>query len=657
MPSVRISGRSFIKAIIFCLFGLIFLNEFNRLIPFPDFLEQGVYGDDGDGFFNLWVMKHNVMYLGHGRFSDFFDGRIFFPENKKTLLWSDLNLLPSAIFAAYQKVWHHPFAAFNLTVLSLFCLGTMAYIFFFYSIVKTSAREFFNKNQLFSWVMILAFSFATSFAFVRYQYFIHVQNFSSFWIFIILGASLHFINTFNKKWLAFAMFGMIAVTYSSAYYTVLGGILMLWFGIYCMLHFPSKDIKDIVKRAWYIPIIGGLMMAPVILAYKGEHVTGNSIRRPFAFSFSDLFTPKSGIPVHAWLQSWFGKLPEQNHENLAFLGVATIFGALLLCSLHWRGLLSGLRFLTGKVWWSTTLIGLACFHLLKHNLPQDYHFVMAQGFLLLIALVFFWFMGRLAMLKLDRLPVKSLHSSQSRISILAFLIGATVITYALALGATGENFEDINLSLWYLFAKFAPGVHKMRAIGRLGGVGHVLVLGICCIGLTNLACRARESVKGFGFLKSLIHRKEFALTILLSLTVLHTFENRKKVYFNRYNSSFFQLGPHDSQFLENIESPVLAYPFYPIHRSTYHMLTLLPYPNIWMINGYSGKFTKAFDDVAYADQGRLSGQSVQNAVDQGVGVVLINKKLIGQGEFNSLKKQWPNKLYESAHIYVFDPKG
>jgi hypothetical protein len=85
----------------------------------PQVVTPGGVPDHGDPLFSMWTLSHIADRLAHAP-SQFFDGRIFFPE-PDTFLWSDLTLLPGLMAAPF--IWAGvPVAAAYTTLILLGCL-------------------------------------------------------------------------------------------------------------------------------------------------------------------------------------------------------------------------------------------------------------------------------------------------------------------------------------------------------------------------------------------------------------------------------------------------------------------------------------------------------------------------------------------------------
>jgi hypothetical protein len=85
----------------------------------PQVMTPGGVPDHGDPLFSMWMLSHIADRLANAP-SQFYDGRIFFPE-ADTFLWSDLTLLPGLISAPF--LWAGvPVAAMYTTLIILGCL-------------------------------------------------------------------------------------------------------------------------------------------------------------------------------------------------------------------------------------------------------------------------------------------------------------------------------------------------------------------------------------------------------------------------------------------------------------------------------------------------------------------------------------------------------
>jgi len=62
--------------------------------PVFEDLDNRIFGDQGDGYFNLWILEHNSSQFQSGDLAPILDGRIFYPDEKKACCFLTVSLFP-----------------------------------------------------------------------------------------------------------------------------------------------------------------------------------------------------------------------------------------------------------------------------------------------------------------------------------------------------------------------------------------------------------------------------------------------------------------------------------------------------------------------------------------------------------------------------------
>jgi hypothetical protein len=617
--------------------GLLIIGMVRHFTPIFSDLEGSILGDAGDGFFNLWVMTHNSQYFTSGRLQGILDGQIFFPNNANTMLLSDTLYLPSILFTLLEPLGLQGFARFNVTALILGVCSFFAHWLFFHFLwrsrsVESSLKIPNDKSISVNWYYFLVPSFAylASFSSGRSIYYGHFQNISSFWVVIAITGCAGYLENRFSRWLYLAMFAFLAANYSTQYFGVLTAIIVLVF-IICLLAEGPIEALRIAKRHWLALTFTVTAFAPLAWLYGRAHGahSGNLPRSVIGISWKNFLQPVPGTGAFNFLNPKFGPLPWTNHELPAYLGFALIISiAIILVT-------------TFKMWWNCVKV------LAKNRFVQLF---VAIFILIAILRDFRHLTAWPALLTVTVATIGSLvmgwkwRKRQSVSPVGFYLVAIAVLIYGLAFGPS-YFFREMHPdpSLWGMWAWLVPGVHKMRAIGRMAPIGHTVLLGI----VAWMAFRIILAEKS--------KKTNLLFGIICSVGMLiQACEHESDLYITKPSSDVLAFSGDENLFFGSLKEPILAFPVSPFHISTYAMLYFTHYPKINLMNGYSGSSTPQYDELIASGPPDLpSDRQVAIASTLGVDTFVVFKNLIGKDSMSVLKAKWANSVFENDRFYVF----
>ena len=626
-----------------CIYAiaLLILGMTRHFSPiFSDFTGS-ILGDAGDGFFNLWVMTHNAQYFASYSFHGILDGQIFFPNNANTMLLSDTLYLPSLLFTILGPLGLEGFARFNTTALILGLFSFFVHWLFFHFLWQTARADSSAKNPEVAigsanwrYFFVPGFAYLASFSVGRSIYYAHFQNISSFWVVVAIAGCAGYLQTRLSKWLYLAMFAFLAANYSTQYFGVLAALVVFIF-VLCLFAEGPVEAFRVAMQHWMALGFTVVTFAPLAWLYGRAHGahSSNLTRNVWGLSFREFFIPVPGTGAFNFLNSKFGPFPPTNHEMPAYLGFALVAAIVVLlgCTFkiwrHWFQVLAKKR---------SFQLFLGLFALIA--LLRNFRHLTAWPALILVTIVT---MGSL-------LKGWKWRSKENISPVGYYLVALAVVIYGLAFGPS-YFFRQVHPdpSLWGVWAWLVPGVHKMRAIGRMAPIGQTVLLGIVAWMLFRLI---------------LIEKSKRANLLLCAVSsfwmLIQACENDSDLYITKPSPDVLVTSADETQFFSNIKEPILAFPVAPFHISTYAMLYFTHFSNIKLVNGYSGSSTPQYDELMASAPPELpSDRQVAMANKLGVHTFVVFKNLLGKEHISIIKSQWADKIFENDRFYVFKASG
>ena len=573
-----------------------------------------LFGDDGDGFFNLWVLLHNTISLPRGADS-WIDSRIFWPDNRQALFWSDILLPPTLPFAALRAMGTALFTSFNLTVLLLSASAYATLLLLLHRFRQWSSPD--QERPGPDWLIPL-FACSMVFSIPQLITYLHFQNLCGLGVLLVPLGLCGFSSRGRRRWLALALAAEVGLLYTVPYFAVLGSILFgLWFLLHCLV-FPERLRRDLLAT-WWLWLAAALLALPPILLYHRVHHLSYSpalLHATMATHLDHLWIPPRG-PLHSWLLAGGHILPRISHESLAYQGIGVLvllLTTLALCFLR-RGRPPGRArefrlFLlpSGLYLFYRALLGL---------LPAA-----AYGLAWAALLSFLVLLVLHARKQARRAP----HRFPALLILLSF-----IAALGLALGPNPDFIDArLNPSIWGIFRILVPGVANMRAIGRMAGMAGIFLLIWIYLQYTPLF---RETGRRWLLLLPVL---------LLTLQNLEAWPVQARI--NHYPAQRIQLAIAELKALRTLPAGVgCVFPTRPWPRNTHAMLYLAPLEQLTLVNGYSGRSTRLLDNLMAAGRNGPEPTPAQLAILQETGCdyLLLWKRKIDRSTLAALARRYP----------------
>lgn len=589
----RLTVAVVLASAVFFGFG-VWLHFRTRIFAF----EPVIYGDAGDGLFNLWLLEHVTRTAAHGP-SALADGRIFWPLNAYTYWWSDNLLVPGAVYAVLKSLLGDMFTAYRATVLLFSAVIFGVFTWLFAELWRGCRRV--SACELPRWMLLLApaAAYLAFFSQIRLHDYLHFQRLASlFLVTLVIGALRHAADLRRRDWLLMLVSELLLL-YSAPYYAVLGLCVLL-----CRGFFLLAD-RRVHLWAWgwrngllALPVV--LLCVPAALMYAKVDPVNYSLGevRSLSLQAEHLYTPLGG-----WLR---GVLASVLPDGLlavraggypgAGLLVGTVLATGLVLVAGRRRLRDWSRPLPVRVFlllWAVTLIGDRAVMPFTWGL----RLVLVPSGLILLA----WTWRRAA------------HTPASRQ--LAMLVAALVAFYGTAFGP-GTHFKPpfTDISVWSVFAWLVPGYLNMREVLRFSSLGQLLLLALLWWLLLNAWAATRERLVARVALGGLV-------VLLAGLQLSETIGTR--VLETLIEPGQVTLAADEAAFFRGLQGSMLAIPAAPFHQNPCHQLRWVAFPDLYLLNGYSARSTDVFDRLLEMESQHGGASDEQLAYAAGVGAQFV----------------------------------
>jgi len=610
------------------ILGLLLLLSLCLSLPlfFSELLSHWhstILGDHGDGFFVMWVMRHNIFHLLNGELSSILNGRIFFPDAGPTMLFSETLFVPTVIFLFSSFFDAHIFGAFNLTVLISTFLTLAAHAFLLAQMLPTAEQP---KDKRIRYLLIFLFATIGTFNLGRQIYYVHFQNLFSFFLILQVGGAYQHLKNDDTKGLHLMMIGFVAVTYSALYFAVLGSALLFFWG---WIFLFAKGVKETLRFAKSKGWVIALYLAPVaaLSVLYGKQHKESALIWPIHAQFRDLYTPPNFAYIRQIVAPYF-KWPLQHHEIPMYLGLSLILLLLVITasklSVFPKYILTGLKhkfvwafmfgyILTGYFRWISPEIG-------------------AQiGWLTIAMLVF----GSMALF------ARATEKRKGNVG-LVMIIFSMLITYEICFGTQGVTTgTDYDVSVWGVFVKLLPGMHKIRVVSRFGPVALSFLLALVALWFwLKISSGGRH--------------KNWWIAFAISFCILFQVEHFGKIRINSYESKTLRPSPEETLELNKIQGPLASFPTAPFFINTWIMHYVVELPNIHLVNGYSGQNRPSFLSIMKTPvELEPNCRQLEELKNRGIHQGIILKPLLSGYSAENLQPCPVNFIYENEKIKLF----
>ncbi len=590
----------------------------------PDY----IYGDAGDGFFNLWVMEHVRTSIIDGNWN-LADGRIYWPHNKNTYFWSDNLLIPAAGYSFLRFVRLDIFTAYRWTAILLSALGYLAFIWLFEILFKL-IRE--RRPGIPGWseIFVILFAYLASFSSSRLIYFVHFQNLSSLWLITMITGLIGYSRHGRRRYFIISLISLDVLIFSTAYFAITGVLLFLAWIVMEMAGDHRALLVTLRKNLWY-ELAAAAAALPILLGYT-------SVTLPrYPLEYIHQMATK---PLHLYLPAWglarylyelyFHRLPAIHHESPAYLGVGLLLGiaGLIIWKLPAlaRWLVRAIK--TPWFWGAVSLL-----IVWKLGPPAWKTVNCWAGFIFWIFLLVLFLQGLRRRSHTDPISLP-----------FSYLILCLIIIYGIALGPRSHFFESpVNPSIWGICAAILPPISHMRSLGRLAVIGQSLLFAILMVGILEVLGSSKKWLRGLAIV---------AAGLIITFQAADGWTVVAPIH--HYNPADIFPRTDETRWWSEQKGIVAAFPGIPFPQSTREMLYYCGFPDIILLNGYSGHSTPEWDRVMKLGRRwyEPNQKQVNYVKELGVDYLAVRKDRVVPEVVENLRKEDRPILFENDRLIV-----
>lgn len=566
-----------------------------------------IFGDEGDGLFNLWILEHVRAAAPHG-WAALSDGRIFWPENAGAFWWSDNLLFPAALHALLVTLTGDILTAYILSALVLSFFGFLIHGALYVFILRIVREAYPSVPGAVMW-LAPAGAYAAAFSIVRIGDMVHYQTLVSPFLALMVLGGLDVLVSGRTRGIVLMGAGLLAVMYSTPYFALLGVCLVAVWVLF--LAATRGGVTSMAVRGGWILALLALLLAPVAWAYLGgqhvEHLREEVLKRA----------------VEPLALVWPGNRDAYLGTGLA-LGL--VAGAVALLA-RWRAPLAA--WLTDR----RVLAGLALFALTLVNAGELKPWSGAVRLAVLVA-------GLVALLMWARCRGPSPVTLA-----IAFPAACSALVFAIASGpSTFYRPGQFDPGAWSLAAILLPGFDSIRDLQRFVPVGQGLLLG----SLLGLAAAAMGVANGRWRL--VVAAAAMALLLFQSIEAWPSKAIRTPIH-----PDHLRLTAEEQEAAAALNGPMLVLPTRPFHRNTFTMLTWMHSPGVTLVNGYSGRPSEVFADLMRLEElhGPASDPQIELALGLGVRYLCLVADRIPADRMHGLRQRFPAVL-DGEHFVIVE---
>lgn len=589
-----------------------------------------IWGDAGDGFFNLWVLNHVSDSIAHGDLN-VADGRVFWPDHKNTLFWSDNLIAVAPLFAFSKWITSSLFDAFWLTGLLLSIVQYAALLFMFYQAYALAREQRNDTSPSAAWLIPVCAYLAHFSPAVLVNHFMHIQNLTALGVFALVGGVFGYMRKPGATRLYVTAAALLFTLYTAPYYTVAGIILLLaWLA--CA---SARQPRQLMQHIWDGRLVLSFIfvLAAILAAFymrEGRLAYLPSDIKTFAIGWSDLFIPSFGW-LRDVLNARMEHYPGSDHERIAWLGPGLLLGlaAMVIHTVYQNASWDKLRA------WLPFMAFLVVSIVMLHLKVREIRPMLAVYGVLFIVLAAGWYI---------RLQVRT-YSERPLDQAAGWLILAIVLMYGIAFGPMIYYYsESVNPSIWGFFSLWVPGFNGMRAVGRIALIGQTLVL--CLSALWVWALWERVGSRA---------RRVLCVGVIVACALQGLDSSVLRARQRVYDEEQIRPTTEEKEFFQSISGSLVAFPAAPFPRNTSMMLYFAEFRDIRVMNGYSGKSTPLWDAIMQLERehGRGAPEPVRHAVETGVDYVAVRKDFIRTTQLKWLFESDVAPAFEGARWSVY----
>ncbi|GEM_PF-5344529 len=594
-----------------CLFGFLW-GTYTHLLPTSDtFAGQSLYGDKGDGLFNIWVMEHvyQSVYRGEGTLSD---GRIFGPAHRETFWWSDNLLVPGTVFSLFRILGMDP-------VGSSFWTGTLFAILVYPSLIVLLLRiGTTTRMESLHWTWsVPVIAYLLTFSETRLQSYNHFQNVSALFVILLLYGFIRYEETRRARDLAGVGICQCLLLFSSPYQALIGVVLAIaWLVV--LSTDPAFRPFTLFRQALPAALVLALPVIWITWQYASQEPVTYSVTdvNKLSMQFANFWVPLSDRGSHSLAKG-------------GYLG-AGLLGALGLLVVHssiqnrsWL-----LQMVTTKRFWMVACLFGISFLDVKELKPLT---------------VWLRFLPPLLVLGWIWNTLRTRHADRS-IRIVFFIFLSAGLVYAITFGPSlyFEN-QVLDPGVYGWFRLIIPGFDSMRDLMRFTPTGQVLL--VIAIWL-------------YGFLPHFKHDRGLLKWVCWGLMGIQLLDMRHATPPRTDMGKRQVFSSQDQAVLSDLDGPLLILPMSPYHRSALYMFLFQQVPELELVNGYSGRVPDDYKKLLKAEVSAGLGSPAQMEVAKALGAdyLFVQRKHAKQNHIQHLI-QTLQVHYETPDFFILSLTG
>jgi hypothetical protein len=525
-----------------------------------------IFGDEGDGYFNLWLLEKSKYFWTHFDIAFLVRSNIFCPDGRLVLFWSDNLLAPGVVYSLVYSITRDMILSYNLLTYIMILLNFCIALFFFLTLAVIANNK--ERDIPFAFLLLIPWAAAVVvFSDTAMMFTFHFQN--NFMPLILLGAALSLRIYYCLDDLSrYALPSVFVILfYATPYYAVGYALLCGVFAFFFLFSHRKSEIYDFVKKNYIYYALAGLAVCPVLVGYFKAKVSYGS-QLDYGSVWKHILTPIAGSRMFSTLSEMGVPVKEYIHESLIYSGVF-IFPLVAL-----------------------TLLTMIARFILYHKKEPIVLFLLVLSASSLGGYIIFpgWIRARfvVVLLILSCLIAVGVKYCQGD-KLALYFIGLCMVLFAgFALGPSAQGLPNrLNPSVWGAIAFILPRTRSIRTVGRFGYIAFAFSIGFLVYSVfvwwRTIAVRwVRTAIYSVVFLAII-------LTIGLDQSI--------KPLFGQYK--FFMLVPTEDEMKYFQQNPGLFYylPADPWHYPASFMVYSAAMPEIRLVNGYSGRSSAIYDSI------------------------------------------------------------
>jgi len=542
-----------------------------------------VLGDKGDGYFNYFVLEHVRSFLV-GDQAALSNAGMFWPDHENTFWWSDNLLLPGILYTALHLVTEPPGMAAYLSAVFWTLAGMAAAWCLFGEVLKSVIAE--TASRRLGWqVLFIVLAYVMTFSIARMQALLHFQNLGVVCVIVQMVFAMRHLRWGRRRDLTGLAACETGLLFFSPYLALIGAVILsAW--AFCFVANSDRNRRYLFFRdlMWSLPwaLPAGWIFRNYSRADPLYYPLVEVVRR--SARLGNYLRPHEG--------SFLSDALPQIYPG-GYLGVGLISYALIMLGVcSWIYRLSLKAFLQQRVIliWAGVL-ALSCV-----DAREIYPLTVWLRLITLLAPpgALLWAIHR------KKIPAARVP--------FGFLLLSGYLLFGVTLGPLMTFREQLfDPGIWGWYRQLLPGFGAMRDLLRFMPLVQLL---LTCIlfGVTLM-----------------LPRRKWIWTAGLVCISLQGWEARNARPDTSALTEDLQLSQPEQAFFSSLEGAMLVTPLDPFHRNARYLLMWRSVPDLYLVNGYSGRNTKTFSHLMRLERetGRASEPVLQEARRLGVSFLCL----------------------------------